>query len=313
MSGLLTWPWWLLVPAALASVVASRVASAAAARRRAMERLERAVVSPAREAAARASVEEAAVGRGLSRWLGLAGRREPGAARGFLVQIVGLTALGVLAGLLLSWSAPLAEMRAWLLDVPGAGPMLAPVLGLAPWIVVLLLALLPVATVQRRRRELVESVERDLPTTLALLATLAESGTGLDAAIERALRGLDPDRPLAVELATFRREVLAGVPRVRAFRRLSARLDVPSVSVFVSAVVHAEHVGSGLADTLRQQADEVWNRRREDALARAQALPTRLAVPLVLCFLPGIFVFTFGPALAQFLEIADGVLRGAGG
>ena len=63
---------------------------------------------------------------------------------------------------------------------------------------------------------------------------------------------------------------------------------------------------------LRRQADEVWNRRKETAIQRAQTLPTKLAIPLVLCFLPGIFVYTFGPALAEFLRIAEGVLSGAG-
>ena len=41
-------------------------------------------------------------------------------------------------------------------------------------------------------------------------------------------------------------------------------------------------------------------------------LPTKLAVPLVVCFLPGIFVYTFGPALAQFIRIAEDVVQGNG-
>ena len=69
------------------------------------------------------------------------------------------------------------------------------------------------------------------------------------------------------------------------------------------------NVGGGIAESLRRQADDVWNRRRDLAIQRAQSLPTKLAVPLVFCFLPGIFVFTFGPAIAQFLEIADGVVN----
>ena len=98
------------------------------------------------------------------------------------------------------------------------------------------------------------------------------------------------------------------MPRLTCFRRLARRVDVPGMSTFVSAVLHAEHVGGGIAESLRRQADEVWSRRRELAIQRAQTLPTKLAIPLVLCFLPGIFVFTFGPAVAQFLQIAEGVV-----
>ena len=147
--------------------------------------------------------------------------------------------------------------------------------------------------------------------TLALLATLVESGLGFDAAVERILGSMDPDRPLARELSLFRSETQAGVPRFQCFRALAHRLDVVSVSTFVSAMIHAEHVGGGIAESLRRQADEVWNRRRELAIQRAQSLPTKLAVPLVMCFLPGIFVYTFGPAIAEFIRIAEGVVSGA--
>ena len=198
-------------------------------------------------------------------------------------------------------------MQVWLDEIPGGpGIFLIPVLSVAPWLIFLLVAVVPVLRVRARRHKIVLAVDRDLPMALALLATLAESGLGLDAAIERVLGALPPERPLAQELRRFRAETQAGLTRVECFRRLDRRLDMVSVSIFVSAILHAEDVGSGIAESLRRQADEVWNRRRELALQKAQSLPTKLAVPLVVCFLPGIFVYTFGPALAQFLEIAEG-------
>ena len=44
------------------------------------------------------------------------------------------------------------------------------------------------------------------------------------------------------------------------------------------------------------------------ALVQAQALPVKLVFPLVLCFLPGIFVWTLGPAFFQFLQVLDSVI-----
>ena len=120
------------------------------------------------------------------------------------------------------------------------------------------------------------------------------------------------DRPLARDLRQFRSETRAGVPRAACFRALAERIDLVSMSTFVSAMVHAENVGGGIAESLRRQADEVWARRRELAVQKAQALPTKLSVPLVVCFLPGIFVHTFGPALAEFLRIAEGVISSSG-
>ena len=48
--------------------------------------------------------------------------------------------------------------------------------------------------------------------------------------------------------------------------------------------------------------------RREEAIQKAQTLPTKLAFPLVICFLPGVFVWTFGPAVAEFVDLASSVL-----
>ena len=47
-------------------------------------------------------------------------------------------------------------------------------------------------------------------------------------------------------------------------------------------------------------------------LLRAQALPVKLVFPLVVCFLPGIFVSTLAPVLFQMVEVANGVLRSSG-
>jgi tight adherence protein C len=82
------------------------------------------------------------------------------------------------------------------------------------------------------------------------------------------------------------------------------------MSIFVSALVQAEQVGAGFSNVLRTQADDLRNRRREDANMLAQALPVKLIFPLVICFLPGIFVTTLGPIFMQFIRLADSMMSG---
>ena len=82
------------------------------------------------------------------------------------------------------------------------------------------------------------------------------------------------------------------------------------MSIFVSALVQAEQVGAGFSNVLRTQADDLRNRRREDANMLAQALPVKLIFPLVICFLPGIFVVTLGPIFMQFIRLADSMMSG---
>jgi tight adherence protein C len=120
------------------------------------------------------------------------------------------------------------------------------------------------------------------------------------------------NRPLTIELRAFQHDLLAGVPRLQALRHLAGRIDVTSLTVFVAAVVQAEQVGASIADTLRLQADDLRGRRREQALLASQALPVKLVLPLVTCFLPGIFLSTLGPVLYQMIQVADSVLRPVG-
>jgi tight adherence protein C len=114
------------------------------------------------------------------------------------------------------------------------------------------------------------------------------------------------------ELMNFQRDLLSGVPRVQALRQLAHRADIMTMTIFVSAIIQAEHVGASISDTLRHQADDLRERRRERALLAAQSLPVKLVFPLVTCFLPGIFVSTLAPVLFQMVQVANSVLRPVG-
>ena len=117
------------------------------------------------------------------------------------------------------------------------------------------------------------------------------------------------DRPLAREFRTYQSDLLAGRTRVESLRRLARRLDVSSVTILVSALVQAEQLGSGISEALRRQADDLRDRRRERANAFAMALSVKRMIPLVVCFMPGIFVWTVGPALTRLFQLADTFMR----
>ncbi len=246
-------------------------------------------------------------GSALARWLELAGLRGPGAVTLFLVASALSIGLGLLVVTASSSSALLAREREWLEGAPGGiGQVFLLVVHAAPFVA---LCLLPVLFVRARRRRRVAAIERDLPLVLELLATLAQAGLSFDAALARILESMPAARPLTAELRSFQLEIVAGTSRVTSLRRLAERIGLASVSVFVSALVQAEQVGAGIADVLRRQADDLRQRRRERVTVLAQALPVKLVFPLVLCFLPMIFVATLGPAFHQFFELADNVTR----
>jgi len=249
----------------------------------------------------------------LTHRLSLAGYRSVGAVPTFLLTTgLGLF-LGVVAVFAIYRLGLVQSGAKELIKFPGGvGEIFLPMMYAAPWLALLMLAAAPWILVRSARRERVIQFEQDLPLFLELLATLGEAGIGFDAALDRVLDAQRQDRPLTEEFRTFQREVLAGVGRVRSLRRVADRADVLSLTILISALVQAEQVGSGISEVLRRQADDLRNRRRERALALANALPVKLLFPLVICFLPGLFVATLGPTFYQFFQFADAVIQNRG-
>jgi pilus assembly protein TadC len=256
--------------------------------------------------------ESAAAPGWLSRWLSLAGFRRRTAPALFVGCSVGALALGLAMGQIYRaiLLGPLVETVS---SLPGAmGQALAAILRGGPWIILAVVATVPTMVVRAARRTRVREIEQDLPLTLDLFATMAEAGLGFDAATSRIITSHRHSRPLRQELQNFQRDQLAGIPRVHALSRLARRVDVSSLTTFTSAVIQAEQVGAGMAETLRHQAEDLRSRRRESALVLAQSLPVKLVFPLVLCFLPGIFVSTLAPVIYQMIQVTNSVLRTGG-
>ena len=248
----------------------------------------------------------------LSRWLYLAGFRQPLALSVFLGASAAALAAGVTAAYVLGRLRIVDSLALSVSNIPGGvGDTLRGILELAPWIIAVLLGCVPLLVVRSARRERVSQIEQDLPLALDLFATLAEAGLGFDASLAKIQESQPPGRALTMEFHTFQREMLAGVPRVQCLRGLAWRIETTSMTVLVSALIQAEQIGASLAETLRHQAEDMRDRRRTKAIMLAQALPVKLVVPLVVCFLPGFLVTALGPVLQQLIKVADSVIRTA--
>lgn len=254
--------------------------------------------------------------RWVSWWLYRAGYRSRTAPAIFAVIM--MLSIGMAAtAIWLVQASGLVQMASDLLYlVPGGvGEVFLPLAWAAPWIGGACLIAIPILFIRASRRRRVTAIEQDLPVTLDLLATLAESGMGFDSALDKILKTQPKVRPLGQDMRIFQVDILAGRSRIEALRRLMRRVDVAWFSIFISAVIHAEQIGSGLAQTLRVQADDLRNRRRERVLALTMSIPVKLVLPLVVCFLPGILLAAIGPTAYQVLRVMDQTVlqQGVGG
>jgi len=250
----------------------------------------------------------------LGWWLFQAGFRKNNAVTMFVLATVASTLLAIAVAFGIYQSRVITLLETLLRAIPGnVGEVFLPLVWISPLAAIGVLAALPAVIVRGRRRKRVTQIEQDLPLTLDLLATLAEAGLSFDAALDRVLETQRRQRPLAEDFRLFRLEILTGRGRVDALQRLNRHVNVAWFGIFVSALIHAEQVGAGLAATLRAQADDLRGRRRERALAMAMAVPVKLLFPLITCFLPGIMIASLGPIIFQIVQVLDQFTRSSFG
>ncbi|GJL55147.1 MAG: membrane protein [Nitrospirales bacterium] len=247
--------------------------------------------------------------RRIRRWLALAGFRHAAAPLLF-VSVMVLSTWIALGCIFMMYHFHIVDaFEQSVAKLPGSfGWGLGVAVSAMPWIVFCLIGGAPFFVVRGIRQQRIVAVEQDLPLFLDLLSTLVETGMNFDSALAKILSSQPAGRPLTKEFRVFQQEVSLGISRLRCFRRLAQRLAIPSISLFTSAIVQSEQLGASVAHTLRRQANELRHRRQEHAMHHAQGLSVKLVFPLVLCFLPGIFLTTLGPTIYQLIQILGGVM-----
>jgi tight adherence protein C len=176
---------------------------------------------------------------------------------------------------------------------------------LLPAVGVVLGILVPGWVVAGLRRPYVAALERGLPDALDLLVVCAESGLGLDSAVERVAREVEFSNPaIAVELAMLSQELRMLPDRRDALMRLGERTGVESFQRLAATLSQTLRYGTPLAQALRVLAAEMRQERMTQLEERAARLPALLVLPLVLFILPCLFIILIGPSairlVAQF-------------
>ena len=88
-----------------------------------------------------------------------------------------------------------------------------------------------------------------------------------------------------------------------AYDNLAARTGHEGVKSVCMALSQAERYGTPLGDALRVMAKENREMRMSAAEKKAAALPAKLTVPMILFFLPVLFLVVLGPAYIKYQEM----------
>ncbi len=149
------------------------------------------------------------------------------------------------------------------------------------------------------------SIKRAFPDALDLLLICVESGMSIEAAFKRVSAEIGSQSiALAEELTLTTAELSYLQDRKSAYENLAKRTDLDGVKSVCMALQQAERYGTPLAQTLRVMSQENRDMRMSEAEKKAAALPPKLTVPMILFFLPVLFVVILGPAAIRVMGIS---------
>jgi tight adherence protein C len=148
------------------------------------------------------------------------------------------------------------------------------------------------------------SVRRAFPDALDLLLICVESGMSIEAAFRKVSQEIGSQSiPLAEELTLTTAELSYLQDRKVAYENLARRTDLEGVKAVCMALAQSERYGTPLGQTLRVMAQENRDMRMSEAEKKAAALPPKLTVPMILFFLPVLFIVILGPAAIRVMAL----------
>lgn len=143
---------------------------------------------------------------------------------------------------------------------------------------------------------------KTLPFFLDIIVLCVEAGLNLTGAFQQAVQK-GPPGTLRDEMTRLLRDMRAGKPRIDALRQFGERLNEPSITNLVSALIQGEQMGMNLGPILRAQAEQRRTERFVRAEKAAMEAPVKMLFPLIAFIFPCTFLVLGFPILMKFMQM----------
>jgi tight adherence protein C len=154
--------------------------------------------------------------------------------------------------------------------------------------------------VQKRQASIIQS----FPDALDMLLICVQAGMSIEAAFGKVSKEVsNQSLELAEEFSLTTAELSYLQDRRVAFENLGKRTGIAGIKAVATALIQAERYGTPVGQALRVMAKESRDARMSEAERKAAALPPKLTVPMIVFFLPVLFVVILGPAILQVMKL----------
>jgi tight adherence protein C len=138
------------------------------------------------------------------------------------------------------------------------------------------------------------------PDFMDLLVVCADSGLSMEASLERVGRELGDSYPsLCANIHMANLEIRAGRTMTDALEHLGDRLGLEEARSFSTLIQQSAELGSSITDALRVYSDDMRHKRLSRAEEKAYSLPAKLAIPMMVCIFPVLFVVILLPVVVR--------------
>ena len=138
------------------------------------------------------------------------------------------------------------------------------------------------------------------PDFMDLLVVCADAGLSMEAALDRVGRELGDSYPsLSANIHMTNLEIRAGKTMSDSLEHLGDRLGLEEARSFATLIQQSAELGSSITDALRVYSDDMRHKRLSRAEEKAYALPPKLALPMMICIFPVLFVVILLPVAVR--------------
>jgi tight adherence protein C len=164
----------------------------------------------------------------------------------------------------------------------------------------LLGAYLPNVWLKNKTVKRQQSIRRAWPDALDLMLLCVEAGMSVEHAFKRVSKEIGMQSvALAEELTLTTAELSFLEDRTRAYDNLGRRTGLDNVKSVMTSLIQADRHGTSVGSSLRVMAEEGREARLMEAEKKAASLPPKLTVPLIVFFLPVLFIVILSPAMIK--------------